>query len=67
MLFVPNTMARVLALLELKMPVVKSNPPRSRVPAVNVVVLVATREGLSPNVSVPPAKLKPIPPNCLLN
>lgn len=67
MLFEPNAMARVLVLLELKIPVVKLNPPRSSVPAVSVVVPVATREGLSPNVSVPPAKLKPIPPNCLLN
>lgn len=67
MLFDPNAMARVLVLLELKMPVVKSNPPRSRVPAVSVVILVATREGLSPSVSVPPAKLKPMPPSCLLN
>jgi hypothetical protein len=54
-------------LLELKIPVLKPNPPRSRVPAVNVVVLVATREGLSPNVSVPPSRLKPMPPSCLLN
>ena len=66
-LFDPNKTDRVLALVELKMPVVKLNPPRSRVPLVNVVVLVATREGLSPSVSVPPAKLKPIPPSCLLN
>ena len=67
MLFVPNTTDRVLVLLELKIPVVKSNPPRSRVPLVNVVVPVATREGLSPRVSVPLARLKPMPPNCLLN
>jgi hypothetical protein len=67
MLFVPNAIDRVLELLELKIPVVKLKPPRSRVPLVNVVVPVATREGLSPNVSVPPAKLKPMPPNCLLN
>ena len=65
--FDPNAMARVLVLLELKIPVLKPNPPRSRVPAVNVVVLVATREGLSPNVSVPPSRLKPMPPSCLLN
>lgn len=63
----PNAIDRVLVLLELKIPVFKLKPPRSRVPAVNVVVLVATREGLSPSVSVPPAKLKPMPPNCLLN
>ena len=67
MLFDPNKTDRVLALLELKIPVVKLNPPRSSVPAVSVVVPVATREGLSPSVSVPPARLKPIPPNCLLN
>lgn len=41
MLFDPNTMARVLALSELKMPVVRSLPFRSRVPAVSVVVAVA--------------------------
>ena len=58
-LFVPNTIDLVLVLVELKIPVVRSNPPRSSVPAVSVVVLVATREGLSPSVSVPPAKLKP--------
>lgn len=67
MLFDPNAIDRVLVLVELKIPVVKVKPPRSIVPAVNVVVLVATREGLSPNVRVPPAKLKPMPPNCLLN
>jgi len=67
MLFDPNAIDRVLVLVELKIPVVKLKPPRSIVPAVNVVVLVATREGLSPNVRVPPAKLKPMPPNCLLN
>lgn len=66
-LFEPNAIDRVLALVELKIPVVKLNPPRSSVPAVSVVVLVATREGLSPSVSVPPARLKPMPPNCLLN
>jgi len=67
MLFVPNKTDLVLALLELKIPVVKLKPLRSSVPFVNVVVPVATREGLSPSVSVPPAKLKPIPPSCLLN
>ena len=67
MLFDPNTIDRVLALLELKIPVVRLKPPRLSVPAVSVVVPVATREGLSPSVSVPPARLKPIPPNCLLN
>ena len=67
MLFVPNAIARVLVLVETKVPVVRSKPPRSRVPAVSVVVAVATSEGLSPNVSVPPPKLKPIPPSCLLN
>ena len=66
-LFEPKEIALVLVLLELKIPVVRSKPPSANVPAVNVVVLVATREGLSPNVNVPPARLKPIPPNCLLN
>ena len=64
MLVVPNVIDRVLALVELKIPVIKSLPLSARVPAVNVVVAVATREGLSPNVSVPPARLKPMPPNC---
>jgi len=66
-LFEPKEIALVLVLLELKIPVVRSKPPSANVPAVNVVVLVATREGLSPNVNVPPVRLKPIPPNCLLN
>lgn len=66
-MFEPNEIALVPVPDELKIPVVKLKPPRLRVPAVSVVVPVATREGLSPNVRVPPAKLNPIPPNCLLN
>ena len=67
MLFDPNAMARVLVLLELKIPVVRSLPLRSRVPAVSVVVAVAISDWLPPRVSVPPEMLTPKPPNCLLN
>ena len=67
MLFDPNTIALVLALLELKIPVVKSLPLRSRVPAVSVVVAVAISDWLPPNVKVPPGMLMPKPASCLLN
>ena len=67
MLFDPNAMARVLVLLELKIPVVRSLPLRSRVPAVSVVVAVAISDWLPPNVNVPPGMLTPNPANCLLN
>lgn len=67
MLFDPNAIARVLVLSELKMPVVRSLPLRSRVPAVSVVVAVAISDWLPPKVSVPPEMLTPKPPNCLLN
>lgn len=67
MLFDPNAMARVLVLLELKMPVVRSLPLRSRVPEVNVVVAVAISDWLPPSVSVPPGIFTPRPANCLLN
>jgi len=53
MLFVPNVIERVVATDEENMPVVKSNPPRSRVPAVNVIVPVAAIEKAAPNVIVP--------------
>ena len=53
MLFVPNTTDLVVALLELKIPVVRSKPPRSRVPLVNVVVPVAINASAAPNVVVP--------------
>ena len=66
-MFVPNAMARVLVLSELKMPVVRSLPFRSRVPAVSVVVAVAISDWLPPRVSVPPVMSTPKPPNCLLN
>ena len=52
-MFVPNAIERAVATDELKMPVVKSNPPRSRVPAVNVTVPVAAIEKAAPNVIVP--------------
>lgn len=44
MLFDPNTMDRTLVLLEAKLPAFKSYPPRSRVPAVNVLLVVPTRD-----------------------
>ena len=65
--FDPNAIDRVLVLLELKIPVPILKPLRSRVPAVNVVVPLSTIAGLSPSVSVPPARLKPMPPSSLLN
>jgi len=52
-LFVPNTTDRAVATEELKIPVVKSNPLRSRVPLVNVLVPVAINASASPNVVVP--------------
>lgn len=67
MLFDPNTIDRVLVLLELKMPVVRSLPLRSMVPAVNVVVAVAISDWLPPRVNVPPGMFTPRPANCLLN
>jgi hypothetical protein len=67
MLFAPNAMALALVLLELKIPPVKSKPPRSSVPAVNVMVAVAMSDWVPPKVNVPPGILTPIPPNCLLN
>ena len=44
MLFDPNTMDRTLVLLEAKLPAFRSYPPRSRVPAVNVLLVVPTRD-----------------------
>ena len=52
-MFVPNAIDRVLVLVELKMPVVRSNPPRSRVPLVNVVWPVAINASADPSVAVP--------------
>lgn len=67
MLFDPNAIALVLVLLELKIPPIKSKPPRSSVPAVNVMVAVARSDWVPPKVNVPPGMLIPSPPNCLLN
>jgi len=54
MLLVPNAIARVFELLELNIPVVKSNPFNASVPAVNVVVTVASANAnWSPRVVVP--------------
>ena len=44
MLFDPNTIDRVLVLLEAKLPAFRSYPPRSRVPAVSVLAVVPTRD-----------------------
>ena len=44
MLFDPNTMDRVLVLLEAKLPASRSYPPRSRVPAVSVLSVVPTSD-----------------------
>ena len=52
-LFVPNAIDRVLVLLELKIPVVKSKPFSTSAPLVNVVVPVATVARAVPNVVVP--------------
>jgi hypothetical protein len=52
-----NAIARVFELLELNMPVVKLNPLSASVPVVNVVVLVAVNEKLSPKVVVIPVPL----------
>ena len=52
-LFVPNAIDRVLVLLELKIPVVKSKPFSTSAPLVNVVVPVAINASASPNVIVP--------------
>ena len=65
--FDPNAIDRALVLLELKIPVPMLKPLRSRVPAVNVVVLLTTSSGLSPSVSVPPGIFTPMPPSTLLN
>ena len=66
-LFEPKAIALVPVPVELKIPVVKLKPPRSRVPAVSVVVDVAISDWLPPNVNVPLGILTPRPANCLLN
>lgn len=57
----PKVIARVLLLLELKMPVLKVNPARASVPAVSVVVLVVPAVIASASVTVPPEALTVIP------
>ena len=54
-LAMPKLMARVFELLELKMPVVKLNPFRFKVPDVSVVVAFATTASAPPRVTVPEA------------
>ena len=44
MLVEPNTIDRVLVLLEAKLPALRSYPPRSRVPAVSVLLVVPTSD-----------------------
>ena len=48
----PNVITLVLVLVELNIPVVNVNPPKSNVPAVNVVVLVADKVNAAPKVVV---------------
>ena len=50
---VPNAIARVLALLELNVPVVKVNPANANVPAISVYKPVAVNAYDLPNVTVP--------------
>jgi len=58
MLLVPNAIERVLVLLELNIPVVRSLPFKSKVPEVNVVVAVAALNVNGPdNVVVPLGQL----------
>ena len=52
-LFVPNAIDLVFVLLELNIPVVKSNPANDNVPLVSVVLLVAVNVNAEPNVVVP--------------
>lgn len=63
----PNEIARVLVLLELKMPQVKVKPASASVPwvRVNVVVLVAPCVSAAPSVTVIPAPLTVTAPNVL--
>ena len=63
---VPNAIDRVLVLFELNMPVVKTNPAKSNVPLVNVVVAVATVVSAAANVVVPDVLLTVNAPNVVL-
>jgi hypothetical protein len=67
MLLVPNAIERTPVPVELKIPTVKSYPPKFNVPAVKIKDDVAVKVCVPSNVSVPPTKLKPRPPSCLLN
>ena len=62
MLFAPNAIERVLVLLELNMPVVRVNPFRVMVPAVNVVVRVAPVVSALPKLQLPPTPLNVMAP-----
>ena len=66
-LLVPNAIERVLALVELKVPIVKSYPPKFNVPTVKIHWDVAVYVCVLSSVNVTPVPFTPIPPNCLLN
>lgn len=67
MLLAPNAMTRVFKLFETKVPMVRSYPPRSRVPAVKKQTDVAVYVCVLSSVSVAPTSPTPMPPSCLLN
>jgi hypothetical protein len=56
-LLAPNVILRTLALVELNVPVVKSNPFRFNVPAVSVVIAVAASVNVPPKLVVIPVPL----------
>ena len=62
MLLVPNAIARVFVTFELNTPVVKLNPFRVSVPAVNVVVRVRPVVKALPRLQLPPTPLNVIAP-----
>jgi hypothetical protein len=61
----PNAIARVLELVELNNPVLRVNPARSRVPAVNAVMLVVPTVIASASVTVIPVPLIVVLPSVL--
>ena len=65
-LFVPNVIERVFVLVELNIPVVKSNPFNANVPLDNVVVPVAVNVNAAANVVVPDVLLTVSAPNVVL-
>ena len=66
-LFEPNAIARVFEFEEVNVPTVKSNPPKSNVPASKVPIEVAVYVCVPSSVNVTPKPLTPIPPNCFEN